>query len=259
MLLGFISRSAAGSSAIEGLQQASWSIMGSGLEAGADTGAAVSGWSGKRPGASELTEELVQLRAEVAVLRTKLAELETTGALSAALPEYSSAVQPLKNLGPLANHRRDVLWVRLAPGVSLVEGQTIIGSEGYLGRVEEIQHTVGKPTYATVQLLSDAKSNVGARNSRTEELGVVRFSEGLDAVVFQPSSSAPTLKVGDEIVTSGLRGSTIIEGLPLGTVASLTTDRQGERVAILDLAQRSTTEPLVFAMKSTSTNWSGTP
>ncbi len=260
VLLGFASRSPFGSSVVEKIQSASWRLMGSGLEVGADSNSGIkSALGSSNTPKAETTKELAALRAEVAVLKTQLAELQSVESLRTTLPEYSALVQPVKNLGPLGNFRRELLWVKLSPGVSLQVGQTIIGSQGYLGRVDELQETLGKPAYATVQLLTDVESQVGARNERTQELGVVRYSEALEAVIFQLGTSAPTVKVGDKIVTSGLRGSTILEGLPLGTVSLLTTDQRGERVAVLELAQKSTTDSVVFALRSGSTNWAGTP
>jgi cell shape-determining protein MreC len=254
VVAGFASRSALGEQFGKGVQRMSWWVLGPVLEIGTNAGANLKNVSGYEEANANAAHELAGLRAEVAVLKTRLAELETLEALNAQLPVYSSSVIALKNLGPVSDPKRQVLWVKVAEGADIREGQTLIGSQGYLGRVEELNGG-----YCTVQLLTDETSQVGARNERSQELGVVRFNEALNAVIFQPGSSAPILAVGDKIVTSGLRGSTILEGLPLGTVVELTTDRQGERVAVLALAQESTTEPLAFALHSTTTDWSAKP
>ncbi|NUP64222.1 MAG: rod shape-determining protein MreC [Nonomuraea sp.] len=94
---------------------------------------------------------------------------------------------------------------------------TVLNADGLVGKV-----TWAGPVTASVSLITDATSSVGARMVGSGELGVVRGQgDGLRLSLFDPN--AP-LKAGDQVVTLGSAGGRpYAAGLPIGTVTKIET------------------------------------
>ncbi|MFB4271819.1 rod shape-determining protein MreC [Nonomuraea sp. GTA35] len=93
---------------------------------------------------------------------------------------------------------------------------TVLNADGLVGKV-----TWAGPSTASVSLITDAGSSIGARMAGSGELGVVTGvpGEGLRLSLFDPD--AP-LAVGDRVVTLGSAGGRpYVAGVPIGTVAAL--------------------------------------
>ncbi|MFG1708954.1 rod shape-determining protein MreC [Nonomuraea sp. M3C6] len=93
---------------------------------------------------------------------------------------------------------------------------TVLNADGLVGKV-----TWAGPATASVSLITDAASSVGARMAGSGELGVVTGlpGEGLRLSLFDPN--AP-LKVGDQVVTLGSAGARpYVAGVPIGTVTAI--------------------------------------
>lgn len=93
---------------------------------------------------------------------------------------------------------------------------TVLNADGLVGKV-----TWAGPATASVSLITDAASTVGARMAGSGELGVVAGlpGEGLRLSLFDPN--AP-LAVGDEVVTLGSAGARpYVAGVPIGSVTAI--------------------------------------
>ncbi|TMR93425.1 rod shape-determining protein MreC [Nonomuraea basaltis] len=99
----------------------------------------------------------------------------------------------------------------------IVRDVTVLNADGLVGKV-----TWAGPATASVSLITDPGSSVGARMAGSGELGVVTGLAGesrLRLSLFDPN--AP-LKVGDQVVTLGSAGGRpYVAGLPIGTVAAI--------------------------------------
>ncbi|GAA3562380.1 hypothetical protein GCM10022419_048790 [Nonomuraea rosea] len=94
---------------------------------------------------------------------------------------------------------------------------TVLNADGLVGKV-----TWAGPSTASVSLITDAASSVGARMAGSGELGVVTGVPGeglLRLSLFDPN--AP-LRAGDEVVTLGSAGARpYVSGVPIGVVTAI--------------------------------------
>jgi len=92
--------------------------------------------------------------------------------------------------------------------------QTVMSGDGLVGRVIAVTRTT-----ATVLLISDPESKVGARDARSQELGVIAGS-GNDPLNFQLFNGQASVDVGDPVLTSGSKGDRpFVPGIPIGEVS----------------------------------------
>ncbi|MFD0472672.1 rod shape-determining protein MreC [Nonomuraea thailandensis] len=111
---------------------------------------------------------------------------------------------------------------------------TVLNADGLVGKV-----TWAGASTASVSLITDAGSSIGARVTGSGELGVVTGvpGEGLRLSLFDPN--AP-LAVGDQVVTLGSAGGRpYVAGVVIGTVAVLeSTPGAAGRTALVRPAAR---------------------
>jgi rod shape-determining protein MreC len=98
-------------------------------------------------------------------------------------------------------------------GDGVARGMPVVSSGALVGRVARVtSHT------ATVELLSDPSVSVGVRLARTGDLSVATGDGGdLAMSLVEPTTE---VRVGDDVVTSGLQQSEYPPGLPVGRVRS---------------------------------------
>jgi len=100
-----------------------------------------------------------------------------------------------------------------ADGVAV--GDAVLGPGGLAGRViSDGSH------FASVLLLPDPQSSVGATDARSRQVGVVSGIGSPDSLEMVFYSGAASVKKGDAVVTSGLSG-TMPTGLPIGHIISV--------------------------------------
>ena len=99
-------------------------------------------------------------------------------------------------------------------------GNPVVNEDGLVGRVDALE-----PHLARVRLLTDRGSAVSATLPRSHVDGIVEGSP-LEGLELRFVSFSADVKVGDEIVTSGLGGS-FPEGIPVGRVRSLAPEHGG--------------------------------
>ena len=108
---------------------------------------------------------------------------------------------------------------------------SVVSDAGLVGRII----SVGSRS-SVVQLITDSKSAVGAKDLRNRETGIV---EGQNETIlrFVPMNEEAVMEVGDYMETSGM-GGTVPAGIPIGKVSAVTKRAQG-------LAKLVEVEPLV--------------
>ncbi|GAA2843809.1 rod shape-determining protein MreC [Nonomuraea rubra] len=181
-------------------------------EAGASVYGAVQSAVGTAARAFGGEERLRELERENAALRARL---------------LSSGTRSVARLGVPAGHQgvaAHVVGLGRGQSVTIDAGAssgvdrdvTVLNADGLVGKVA----WAGAST-ASVSLITDAGSSIGARMAGSGELGVVTGvpGEGLRLSLFDPN--AP-LAVGDQVVTLGSAGGRpYVAGVPIGTVAAL--------------------------------------
>lgn len=95
---------------------------------------------------------------------------------------------------------------------------SVISGNGMIGRVQSTTaHT------ATVVLLTDASSNIGARIAGTGEIGFLSgrgLNDSMRLTFIDPKAD---VKIGDRLVSYGVSGGIFSPGLPIGVVTKIET------------------------------------
>ncbi len=180
-----------------------------------------------------LRAELARMMAERAAAAGRVAELESAVLLGESLPEISTDVRTARVLAPVPDGSARRLWIDMGGAEPAREGQTVLGPHGIVGRVREVH---GR--HAIVQMITDADSQWGGESVERTEGGVVHGTGDDDRLAFRLERTTTELEPGDEVVTSGLRGSVVPAGLPIGIVREVVVDESGERHAVLDPFER---------------------
>ncbi|MEV4170262.1 rod shape-determining protein MreC [Nonomuraea sp. NPDC049709] len=140
---------------------------------------------------------------------------------SASGPASGTTAVPARHRGVAAHvvgfGRGPQVTIDAGSSSGVVRDVTVLNADGLVGKVT----WTGAAT-ASVSLITDAGSSVGARMTESGELGVVTGVPGegrLRLSLFDPN--AP-LKVGDVVETLGSAGARpYVAGVPIGTVASI--------------------------------------
>ncbi|MFI6599635.1 rod shape-determining protein MreC [Nonomuraea sp. NPDC050536] len=118
---------------------------------------------------------------------------------------------------------------------------TVVNADGLVGKV-----TWAGPSSATVALITDASSSVGARVAGSGELGLVNGMPGQGRLRLRLFSPDAPVKAGDRVVTLGSEGGRPYRaGVLIGSVVEVSSDpagavleavvRPAARVSALDL------------------------
>jgi rod shape-determining protein MreC len=91
---------------------------------------------------------------------------------------------------------------------------SVVTEEGLAGRII----SVGSRS-SVVQLITDSRSGIGARDMRIRETGIVE-GRNEDIMRFVPMNEEAVMQVGDVMVTSGL-GGTSPPGIVIGRVTKV--------------------------------------
>ena len=108
--------------------------------------------------------------------------------------------------------------------------QTVINGKGLVGRIVATTSTT-----ATVALLVDATSTVGARVESSMQVGFLNGTGDPHSLELQLLDPFAPVAVGDRLVSYGIKGGAYVPGVPLGTITSVEgTPGQLTRVAKVD-------------------------
>ena len=130
-------------------------------------------------------------------------------------------------------------------------GDPVIDTEGLVGRVDALE-----PHLARVRMLLDRSSAVSVTVQRSRVDGIVE-GDPLEGLRMRFVSYSADVKVGDEIVTSGL-GGTFPRGLPVGTVRAVGVENGGllRRIEVEPAASPERAEDVfVLSAPDTSQGW----
>jgi rod shape-determining protein MreC len=94
--------------------------------------------------------------------------------------------------------------------------QDVITGQGLVGRVVRVTKTD-----ATVELMVDSTSTVGARVERSMSIGFLNGTGEAKRMEFQLLDPFAQIRPGDRLVSFGVRGGIYVPGLPLGTITDI--------------------------------------
>jgi rod shape-determining protein MreC len=182
---------------------------------------------------ARLWEENIELREQIGWLtqenrRLRLAD-EENKELSALLKiAQRYAELPTEGAGIIGhdpNNWNDSFSINKGGNHGLRRNMAVLGDFGLLGRIEEVY-----PNYSKMITLIDHRFAVAVKNSRTEDIGVLKgdvrlMQRGLTRMDYISGAEAQIMP-GDEIVTSA-HGSLFPPGILVGTVLSVEPNPDG--------------------------------
>ncbi len=184
------------------------------------TGAS-SWWSDMRDQAAQiqtLRSENSTLRGDLTTLQSDKARADALDALLrvSSVGDYRFVPAEVVAVGPA----QDFAWtvtVDAGRNDGVENDMSVINGDGLVGHV--VKTTSGT---ATVMLVTDAESSVGARIAGSEEIGVVSGTGDQHSLDFQLLDPMADVRVGDALVTFGSKsGRPYAPGLPIGRIVSV--------------------------------------
>lgn len=123
-------------------------------------------------------------------------------------------------VGQSPNNWQRLMIVNRGSSSGVKKYMSVVTDEGIVGRII----SAGSRS-SVVQLLTDSRSSIGARDQRSRETGIVE-GKNEETVRFSPLKEDANLQVGDIIETSGL-GGTCPPGIPIGKISKVTMRASG--------------------------------
>lgn len=184
-------------------------------------------------------------RARIAELESQNATLQDTAIRSAEDRARADALDQLLRVAGVGRYRivpaeviaveaaQDFTWtVTIDAGRhdGLLTDMTVLNGQGLIGRILSTTRTT-----ATVVLIVDASSAVGARVAGTEEIGILSGTGRQDSLEFQSLDPLADIAPGQALVTFGSRsGRPYAPGIPIGEVVDVSgTAGQLTRIATI--------------------------
>jgi rod shape-determining protein MreC len=169
-----------------------------------------------------LSKEKRDLQKEVATLRRQASEsreLEAEVVEFKRLLHWSEENAQLDTVGADIVGQSPSNWQRLmivnkGSSSGIKKYMSVVTEEGLAGRII----SVGSRS-SVVQLVTDSRSGIGARDLRNRETGIIE-GRNEDTMRFVPMNEEAVIKVGDVMVTSGL-GGTSPPGIVIGKVTQV--------------------------------------
>lgn len=200
---------------------------------------AVPGWFRSR---EDLQQDVLDLQAENSQLRSDLAtqdydrnRLAEYDGLTAAARTLGSSLVPARvvGLGPSQSFSRTVT-IDAGSDAGVAPDQTVVNNDGLVGRVLRVTRTT-----ATVLLIVDADSVVGARVGSSMQVGLlhgrgVLGSDGRLDLELVDQTAVPAQ--GDAVVTWGSEAAgPYVSGVPVGEVVKVYSSvRESAQHAVID-------------------------
>jgi rod shape-determining protein MreC len=170
----------------------------------------------------ELQQENAALRAEAAQRTADTATANQLAALKLGAQRIGQQVLPVRVIAFGPGQGFDwTVTVDAGTGSGVKIGMTITDGADVVGRVVDAD-----PSTSRVLLAVDPGSGIGARDSRSGELGVATGAGG-GGFTFVPLDPNSSIKVGDTIMTGPSSSSSFVPGLEIGTVRTVRTSTDG--------------------------------
>lgn len=186
-----------------------------------------------------LSKDKRALEKEVASLRRQTIEYQELEAEVEELKElldFSEENPGLETVGADIISQSPDNWQRLmvvnrGSSSGIKKYMSVVTDEGLVGRIV----SVGSRS-SVVQLITDSRSGIGARDLRTRGTGIVE-GRNESTLRYTPMDEEANVEEGDYLETSGM-GGTSPAGIPIGSVVNVEKREEG-------LAQLIEVEPLV--------------
>jgi rod shape-determining protein MreC len=174
-----------------------------------------------------LSKQKKELEKEVASLRRQMQEMSEKDAEVTELKRLlkwteDNTEQPVGAdiIGQSPDNWQRLMIINKGSSQGLKKYMSVITDEGLVGRLI----SVGSHS-SVVQLITDSRSAIGARDVRNRETGILE-GNNTDNLRFTPMNEEADVKVGDIIETSGM-GGTVPSGKIIGKVTEVKKRAKG--------------------------------
>lgn len=175
-----------------------------------------------------LSKQKKELEKEVADLRRKSLELRELESEYEDLKRKINWVEENPELGTVGaeivgqspDNWQRLMIVNKGSASGIKKYMAVVTEEGLVGRII----SVGSHS-SVVQLLTDSRAKIGARDQRNMETGIVE-GRNEEIIRFVPMNDETVIETGDTIVTSGL-GGTCPSGIAVGKVTKVKKRSKG--------------------------------
>lgn len=182
---------------------------------------------------SELTEQNAQLARQLLLAQTQLRRVAVVQQQNVRLQELLAVQKSLGLSVQLAKvinvdfgaYRRHYLMLDIGSANEVEIGQAVIDAHGIMGQIVDVQ-----PHICTVMLITDPAHAIPVRIERTGLRTIARGNGSLDTLELSNIPVSADVRVGDQLVTSGL-GGRFPPDFPVGVVRSMTNDPSGMFIA----------------------------
>ena len=123
-------------------------------------------------------------------------------------------------VGQSPNNWQRLMIINRGSASGVQKYMSVVTDQGLVGRLI----SVGSRT-SVVELITDSRSEIGARDQRSRETGIVAGKND-STLRLTPMKEDADLKTGDVVETSGL-GGTCPPGIPLGKITKVTNRSSG--------------------------------
>lgn len=169
----------------------------------------------------ELEKEVASLRRQVIQAERTSSELEEVKRLLKWAEESSTLdVVGADIVGQSPDNWQRLMIINRGSSHGVMKYMSVVTEEGLVGRVI----SVGSRS-SVVQLITDSRSQIGGREIRTAETGIIE-GRNESTLRFTPMDTEASLRVGDLVVTSGM-GGTCPPDIPVGRVTRVTRRTRG--------------------------------
>lgn len=220
-------------------------VLASGVAKFDDTGGVAGRIGNSQADALAPRDPIAELLADNEALRAALAKAARGELDQAAMVELAAMAPPEgyqqvpARVIAVAPPTDLVAAVTLDTGASrgVAAGAAVISAAGLVGVVDSVS-----PNTATVRMVSDIASTIGARVSQTKEIGLFRGSGSADRGTLQLLDPLGEMEVGDSVVTLGSHnGAPFPRGLPIGRITQISgsavaADRRAGIATAVDLS-----------------------
>jgi rod shape-determining protein MreC len=170
-----------------------------------------------------LLNENIELRYQQVLLKGKLQRLmnlqkenkQLRQLLDYKVPSHHSQFLLAELLSVRTDPYRQMVVLDRGKKDNVAIGQAVFDATGVMGQIIEVG-----PLTSTVMLITDPKSAVPVKNTRTGERSILMGAGEYKGLSLLHLDSTSDIQVGDELLTSGL-GRRFPEGYPVGVVKAI--------------------------------------
>lgn len=170
-------------------------------------------------------DRLAELQVELATINKENEELKTELNLQSTLTDYDLITGSVISRNP--DRWIDQIIIDRGSSHGLIKGMSVMSNNGLIGRVSEVSPTSSKVTLLTAPEESAVLTSAEVIVDDNAIFGVIdAFDSKKNKLVMEQIITTEEIKVGDEIITSGL-GGVVPRGLLVGEVSEISLDRHG--------------------------------